>query len=149
MQWNVALLRKADLFAVQTQTLCDLDLRAHDIDAGDHLGDGVLYLHARVYFDEEPFVRVGVHKELDCARVVVVHSAGERDGGRGEFATDFFGQADGRGDLDDFLVAALHGAVALIEVQDIALRVADDLNLDVLGAADVAFEKDGVVAEGG
>ena len=42
----------------------DLDLLVDDVDAGDHLGDGMLDLHARVHLDEiELSVLV---EELDC-----------------------------------------------------------------------------------
>ena len=37
--------------------------------------------------------------------------------------------------LDDLLVAALHGAVALAEVDDVAVLVADDLEFDVVRIA--------------
>jgi len=35
-----------------------------------------------------------------------------------------------------------------VEVNDVSVLVAKDLHFDVLGALDVAFEEDGVVAEG-
>ena len=44
-------------------------------------------------------------------------------------------------------MAALHGTVALVQVQDVAVPVAQDLHFDVLGAADVALEEDRAVAE--
>ena len=44
-------------------------------------------------------------------------------------------------------MAALHGAIALVEVQDVAVPVAQDLHFDVAGAADEALQEDGVVAE--
>jgi hypothetical protein len=61
---------------------------------------------------------------------------------------DLVGQAEGRGDLDDLLVAALDGAIALVEVDDVAVFVAEDLHLDVFGARDVFLEEDGGIAEG-
>jgi hypothetical protein len=45
-------------------------------------------------------------------------------------------------------VAALHGAVALAEVDDVAVRVAEDLELDVARALEVLLDVDGAVAEG-
>ena len=45
-------------------------------------------------------------------------------------------------------MAPLHGAIALIKMQHVAVPVAEDLDLDVLGAADVALQEDRVVAEG-
>jgi hypothetical protein len=41
------------------------------------------------------------------------------------------GQVRRRRDLDDLLVAALHRAVALVQVHDVAVLVAEDLHLDV------------------
>ena len=58
------------------------------------------------------------------------------------------GQAYRGGDLDDFLMATLNGAVALMEVDDVTLLIADDLYFDVFGPTDIALEEDGVVAEG-
>ena len=45
-------------------------------------------------------------------------------------------------------MAALHRAIALVEVQDVAVAVAQDLHFDVAGAAHEALQEDGVVAEG-
>lgn len=46
-------------------------------------------------------------------------------------------------------MAALDAAIAFVEVEDVTVLVGDDLDFDVLGAADEALEEDGVVAEGG
>ena len=56
-------------------------------------------------------------------------------------------QADGRGDFDDFLVAALHRAIALMQMQHVAVPVAQNLHFDVLGARNVFFQKNGRIAE--
>ena len=50
--------------------------------------------------------------------------------------------------LDDLLVAALDGAVALPQVHDVALAVTDDLDFNVTGTVDKALDEDGAVAEG-
>ena len=65
---------QADLRAVQRVALRDQDLRAHEVEAGDDLGDRVLDLDARVHLDEEPLVAVEIVEELDGARVVVAIS---------------------------------------------------------------------------
>jgi hypothetical protein len=44
-----------------------------------------------------------------------------------------------RGLLDDLLVAALDAALALAEGERLAVRVAEDLDLDVAGLRDVAL----------
>ena len=73
---------------MQIEPLRDLDLAAHDVDAGDHFGDGVFHLDARVHFDEVPLVGVGVDQELDCAGVVVTGGARQCDGRVGELGAD-------------------------------------------------------------
>jgi hypothetical protein len=45
-------------------------------------------------------------------------------------------------------VAALHRAVAFVEVEDVAVAVAEDLHLEVFGAGDVFLEEDRGIAEG-
>ena len=57
----------------------DADHRLHDVDAGDHLGDGVLDLHARVHLEEVEVV-VLVDQELAGAGADVVDRLGRSDG---------------------------------------------------------------------
>ncbi len=49
--------------------------------------------------------------------------------------------------LEDLLVATLDRALALAEVHELPVGVAEDLDLDVAGARDVALEEDAIVAE--
>ena len=50
-------------------------------------------------------------------------------------------------DLDDLLVAALHRAVALVQVDYVAAGVGEDLHLDVAGLDDGLLDEDGRVPE--
>ena len=54
-----------------------------------------------------------------------------------------------RGRFDDLLVAQLHGAVPLVEVDGVPVGVGEDLDLDVPGATDHPLHEQGAVAEGG
>ena len=54
-----------------------------------------------------------------------------------------------RSNLDDFLMASLDGAVALVQVHHVAVCVAHDLHFDVARLFHVLFDEDGPVAEGG
>ena len=127
----------------------DADLRLDDVDAGHLLGDGVLDLDARIDLDEIELAGVGIHQELDRAGAGIVRGMGDGDGVAGELLP--LGVVEiGRGRaLDDLLVAALDGAVALEEVDDGAVLVGEDLHLDVAGALDQLLEIDLVAAEGG
>ena len=145
---HLVLHRHADLLGVQRVALGDEDLRPHEVEARDDLGHRVLDLDARVHLDEEPLMAVEVVEELHRARVVVADLAGQPGGRVAELLDDVLGQAERRGHLDDLLVAALHRAVALEEVDDVAVAVAEHLHLDVLGPGDVLLEEDRRVAEG-
>ena len=56
---------------VQRVALRDQDLAAHEVDAGDDLGHGVLDLDARVHLDEEELAAIDVEQELDGAGVAI------------------------------------------------------------------------------
>ena len=125
----------------------DLELGLHDIDAGDLLGDGVLDLDSGVHL-HEVVATLLVDKELDGTGVSVVEGLAEVDGGLGDAVAQLGVEVVGGGVLDDLLVAALHGAVTLVEVDDVAGAITEDLDLDVAGLFDVALDEDGAVAEG-
>jgi hypothetical protein len=57
--------------------------------------------------------------------------------------------ARGRGLFDHLLVAALHGAVALAQVDGVALAVGQHLDLHVARVLQELLHVDHVVAEGG
>ena len=105
-------------------------------------------LDAGVHLDEEPIVLVHVVEELDGAGVVVADALGKFYCGIAEFLADLRIEVHCGCDLHDFLVAALDRAIALVEVDDISVLVAEDLYLDVFRALDIALEENGGVAEG-
>ena len=85
---DLLLRRQIHLRPVQAQSLGDLDLGAHQVDAGDHFGDRVLHLDARVHLDEEPLAGFDIDQELDGAGVVVAGGARQLDGGLGQGRAD-------------------------------------------------------------
>ena len=73
----------------------DPDLLLDQVDAGDHLGDGVLDLDPRVDLDEvEPVL--GIDQELAGAGVDVAHRPGQADGGLAKLLADRQRQRWGR-----------------------------------------------------
>ena len=91
----------------------------------------------------------GVEEKLDRPGVGVAGGARRRDGGRAQArAQRAVDRRRGRL-LDDFLVAALDRALALAEVHDVPVRVAEDLHFDVSRVREVALEQHAGVAEGG
>ena len=125
----------------------DAQLPLDEVEAGDHLGDGVLDLQAGVHLEEvEVAVRLG--EAFDGAGVVVAEGLDRLDGAAGEAGAEV-GRDGGAGRfLDHLLVAALDGAVALTQVADGAVVVGEDLDLDVARAEHLALEVEVVAAEG-
>ena len=138
---NLILRRHPDLGAVQAVALGDEDLRAHQIQARDDLRDRVLDLDARIHLNEEPLVPVEIVEELNGARVIVANLAGHPRRRSAQLLDDVLGQAEGRRDLNNLLMPPLHRAIALVQVDHIAMLVAKNLHLDVLRVGDVFLQE--------
>ena len=91
----------------------------------------MLDLQARIDFEEIEFVGGGVVNKFDGARAVVVHRAAESQRGLPKCGARLLGQIRCGRFLDDFLIAALRGAIALAERNDVAFAVAEDLHFDM------------------
>ena len=131
----------------QRFTAGDAQLPLHQVEPGDHLGDRVLHLQAGVHLQEVE-VLLGVHDELDRARVHVVGGARQVAGGLAHALAQLRAHR-GRGRLlDHLLVAPLDGAFALAQVDDVAVAVGQHLDLDVARLLDVALDEHAGVVEG-
>ena len=90
-----------------------------------------------------------VEKELGRRRVPQTRRTGGPQAELVQVATFVRGKARRRSLLDQLLVPALDRAVALAEGDDRPERVAEELDLDMAGGPDLAFEVDGAVPERG
>lgn len=126
----------------------DAQLGLDEVDVGDLLGHRVLDLDARVHLDEDVVAR-GVEEELDGTGVAVADLPGEAHRVGADAVAQLRGEVGRGGQLDHLLVTALDRAVALEEVDDVALAVGEDLHLDVARVDDGLLQEDGRVAEGG
>src|SRR5262249_40326067 len=124
----------------------DLDLQPDQIESGDHLCDGMLDLQARVDFDEIELAR-GPKNKLDRARVRVTDGAANLDSRLAHLPPQFFIDRRRRTLLHDLLMGALQRTIALEEMDRVAARVAQDLNLDVARALDIFLYQQRAVAE--
>jgi hypothetical protein len=123
------------------------DLLLHEVHAGEHLGDRVLHLDARVHLHEveRPVL---VEEHLDRPRAHVVDGLGAAHRRPRPSPRAGSGVITGaRRLLHELLVAALHRAVALAQVDHAAVRVAEDLELDVPRAREVLLDVHVAVAE--
>ena len=119
----------------------------HQVQPGNELGDRVLHLQAGVDLHEIE-LPVGIDDELHGAGVDVI------DGLRGLHRRIAHRRAqrgcqERRGGfLQHLLVAALGRAFALVEVQRVAVRIGEHLDLDVARRRHVALQQHAVAAEG-
>ncbi len=123
----------------------DADLFAHDIDAGDRFGDGMLDLQAGVHLDEiEAAVLV---EKLDGARAQIAELI-ERGG---DHAADHLALRRierGRGRFfPQFLMAALQRTIPLAQMHHLAEGIGQHLHFDMARPFEIFFHIDGVVAE--
>ena len=124
-----------------------LQLPGDQVLPGDQLGDRVLDLQPRVHLEEEELAGVGVDDELDRAGSDVVDRPRRLDRGLAHGLPHLVVDRRRRGLLDDLLVPTLDRAVTLEQVHHLAVRVAEDLDLDVLRPGDQALHDQPVVAE--
>jgi len=108
----------------------------------------VLDLDPAVDLDEEERP-VRVDQEFERPDVLVAGRHGGTDRALGEVDAGGIGQGRGRGFLEDLLVTALDRAVALAEMDALAIAVDRDLDLDVAVVLQPALEIERVVAECG
>jgi len=128
----------------------DVQLLGDEVETGDLLGDGMLDLQPGVHLDEEHLAhRIRLDEELDGAGAHVIDAARGCDGGVEQAGAHVVRQVRGGRLLDHLLMTTLQGALALAEGDDVAVRVAEDLHLDVPGPLHEALEHHRVIAEGG
>lgn len=101
-------------------------------------GTGVSFLH----------VSVKTYVRGEGGRLTVVDGLGQANGVVQDGVADLGGQILGRGNLDDLLVSPLDGAVTLVQMDDVAVVVTKELNLDVLGLVEEPLDENGAVTEG-
>ena len=97
----------------------DVELQAHQIEAPRRLGHRVLDLKPRVRLDKRrpPIL---VDEEFDGAESPIAHRLAKADGGVREGAARGVGKRRVGRELDQFLMAALHAARALADMDDAA-----------------------------
>ncbi len=115
------------------------------INAGDHFGDRMLDLQPGVHFHEVEILTG--NDELNSTGTLIIDAASRLHGGFVHVALDLVGQLAGRRFLDDFLVAALTGAVAFEQVHDIAVPIAEYLHLNVTRALQIALQDHALIAK--
>src|SRR5438105_10588613 len=122
-------------------------LRGHQVEAGDFFVDRMLHLEPGVHL-EKVEAALRVHQELERARIDVSDGARARDRGVRQPALGLRLEVRRRRLLHELLMTPLDRALALVQVDDAALRVAEDLDLDVARRLEIALDVDLGAAEG-
>ena len=125
----------------------DLDLPAHQIEPGAPLGHRMLDLQPRIHLEEIEVARIPVDEEFAGAGADVADGLGGVHGHAPHLCAQLRRDDGGRRLLDDFLMPALHAALALAEPDRVAVGIREDLDLDVVRPRDGLFDVDPVVAE--
>ena len=131
---------------VERAALGEAELLAHEVDAGDLLGDGVLDLQAGVHLEERDGA-VLADEELAGAGADVADLLEDRLRRLVERAVLLLGEERRGRLLDELLVAALQRAVAGRHDHDVAVLVGEALGLDVAGLVEVLLDEALAAAE--
>ena len=121
VQRNLLLLRKRQRILMKLVPLRNQNLRAYDVNARHHFGNGVLNLNPRVHLDEIPFLRIHVVEEFHRSCVSVVGFPRDLHRRGAQFFAYFLRQIARRRHFHDFLVPPLHRAIAFIQMQEVAV----------------------------
>ncbi len=120
-------------------------LPLHQVESGDHLGDRVLDLQARVHLQEIELATVV--QELDRPCALVCDRLRGRDGRGTHGPPRRVREPWRRRLLDHLLVASLQRAVTFVQVYGMAVRIGEHLDLDVPAALDKTLEQHAIIAE--
>ena len=144
-------LRQILLRPWQISSASDSDLRANEVHAGHLFGDRMLDLEPRVHLEEVEASGIAVpfDEELHGSGVSIsrlardshrrfTHSLPQRRSDRRRWTL-----------LDHLLVASLNGTLALEQVDDVAVMIGEDLELDMPRLLDQPFNVERTVAECG
>ena len=124
----------------------DLDLVLDEVASVNLFGDRVFDLDAGVHFHEVE-IPVVVDEILDGAGILVSDAFAELDRGIAHLFAKLGGHERGWAFLHDLLVTALQGAITLAEMNDAAVLVAEDLELNVVGIDDELLDVNGTVTK--
>ncbi|EAU65714.1 hypothetical protein STIAU_7808 [Stigmatella aurantiaca DW4/3-1] len=124
------------------------DLLAHQVHPRDELRHRVLHLDAGVHLHEVELA-VLIQQVLDGPHVVVAQLAHRLDGDTPHLRAQLRRERGRRTLLDELLVPSLDRALALTQVNDVAVLVGGDLDLDVARLLHVPLDVEIAVVEAG
>ena len=130
----------------QRQSFGDVQLPGHQIEAGDQFGHRVFHLQPGVHLQKVK-LPARIQQELHGASADVIHRATRLERRFAHGLAQLGGHHRAGRFLDDFLMATLDRTVALAKVDQVAVLVAEQLNLDVTRVDQRLFEDQFVTAK--
>ena len=124
----------------------DPQLPVHQVETGDHLGNRMFDLKSRVHLHE--IEQLVFDQEFHGAGPHIADRPGRGDGRPAHGSAQLGAQARRRRLFDHLLMAPLDRAVALEEVNRVALLVGENLDLDVTRLSEEFLQDHPRVAEG-
>jgi hypothetical protein len=140
----------------------NLNLCGNDINTSDLFGNGMLNLDTWVdparalalareimlaYVLDEVVAVLLINQEFSSTRIPVLDALCQPNSVGKNGITGLDWEVLGRSNLNDLLVTTLHTAVTLVQMDDIAQVITQELYLNVLGLVEEALNEDGAVAE--
>ena len=126
------------------------NLLFHKVDAVAAFGNAVLNLQTGIYFNKIGR-SIGGNEEFNRGKRVVAHGAHQAAGIVLEPVAQVLGHAlpGRRRDFNELLVIALHGAIAFVKGEHVAVHVGNNLNFNVAHIGKEFFNKQARVAKRG
>ena len=144
---GMAGLRDMALAPRQIAARRDLDLRFDQIDADHPFGHRMLDLQARVHFEKIKILLL-IQQKLQGSGADVADRARALDGDTADAPPGAVVQSRRRRFFDDFLMAPLDRAFAIVEMNDMAVVVGENLNFDMARFLDKLLDVQPRIAEG-
>src|SRR5580765_1032959 len=143
----MALKRDLLLRDLKRQAGCNGNLIAHDVDRGNLFGHCMFHLETGIHL-HKVIAAVLIEEKLDGASIVIIDRLGDRDGRFTHLSAKRWRENQGWSNLNEFLMPALNRAIALTQMDDVAMPVGQDLEFDMMRPLDILFEKYISVAKG-
>ena len=122
---------------MQIQTLSNQQLRCYDINICNHFCDRMFHLDARVDFDKVKII--SFNKKFYCTCVDIPDIFHQLDSCLADFLTLLFIHRDTRRYFYYFLVTALNRTISFKKMDDVSMRIPENLYFDMLRISDVFF----------
>src|SRR5262249_40044729 len=124
-------LRVRQRYALRYENLC-----FDGVDSRHFLGEGVLALNPWIDLNKIEVIGVPIDEKFCGAGVFIFHAPADLNGGIAQRLTHLWVKVRRGSNFNDLLMPPLHGAVALEQMYQVAVLIAENLHFNVAGPAD-------------